>query len=506
MTMPASTTYQQIIESALGQLQPQHHKVVELEVDGIRTQAGSPVWPKRGAKVSLRMIDRAVERSSPEETEDTTLLQLGVTKGSGGVDYGPHVSDRWCASGQPSSTFDEPNQKMPLTIDDKISTSSQFIHIQCDIALRAWQYLQGLTLPPFIDEKCLDEWHETTHQAFQDIKHWEGDTPIGLRFYIDGSSHFDEDKNIRVGAAATILIVDTFRGEQFGGMQGRHVSLPATSPLSETWALLQAVLWAISFLNCSDCPAGLPITFFGDATGPGFFAQGQWVPKAHKTFVDGCRNLILWIQQRTGANCMWAHVKAHSGNPWNEAVDTLAKAICMGQIQTPHCEDLWNEVAQGDQSWTWSWFWFFGQVRWSTDEALQFCNTDLLMRLPPIGINHAQSLRICDFDKICPDRDIGQDIDGSFAKLRVASITTSYHSSQALMIRLEQATTFLLEWKRSPGSAARKPLMSLDYKKHAIELTTTSRLRSTMYYLELRQQDVLEGRSVGLPRMHLGSK
>lgn len=203
---------------------------------------------------------------------------------------------------------------------------------------------------------------------------------------------------------------------------------------------------------------------------------------------------------------MWAHVKAHSGNPWNEAVDTLAKAICMGQIQTPHCEDLWNEVAQGDQSWTWSWFWFFEQVRWSTDEALQFCNTDLLMRLPPIGINHAQSLRICDFDKICPDRDIGQDIDGSFAKLRVASITTSYHSSQALMIRLEQATTFLLEWKRSPGSAARKPLMSLDYKKHAIELTTTSRLRSTMYYLELRQQDVLEGRSVGLPRMHLGSK
>ena len=422
MTMPASTTYQQIIETALRQLQPQHNKVVDLEVDGIRIQAGSPVWMKRGAKVSLRIVDRVVEQSSPEETEDTTLLQLGVTKGSGGVDYGPHVSDRWCANSQPSSTFDEPNQKMPLTIDDKISTSSQFIHIQCDTAFRAWQCLQGLTLPPFLDEKCLDEWHETTHQAFQDIKHWEGDTPIGLRFYIDGSSHFDEDQNIRVGAAATILIVDTFRGEQFGGMQGRHVPLPATSPLSETWALLQAVLWAISFLNCSDCPAGLPITFFGDATGPGFFAQGQWVPKAHKTVVDGCRNLILWIQQRTGANCMWAHVKAHSGNPWNEAVDTLAKAICMGQIQAPHCEDLWNEVAQGDQSWTWSWFWFFEQVRWSTDEALQFCNTDLILRLPPIGINHAQALRICDFDKSSQDRGKGQDSDGSFAKLRVASI------------------------------------------------------------------------------------
>ena len=108
MTMPASTTYQQIIETALRRLQPQHNKVVDLEVDGIRIQAGSPVWMKRGAKVSLRIVDRAVEQSSPEETEDTTLLQLGVTKGSGGVDYGPHVSDRWCANGQPSSTFENP--------------------------------------------------------------------------------------------------------------------------------------------------------------------------------------------------------------------------------------------------------------------------------------------------------------------------------------------------------------------------------------------------------------
>ena len=422
MTLPASTTYHQIIEAALSQLQPQHYKVVVLEVDGTRIHAGSTVWMKRGAKLSLRIADREKEQSSAEETDDTTLLQLGVTKGSGGVDYGPHVSDRWCANGQLSSAFDEPKQKMPLTIDDKISPSNQFIHIQCDVAFRAWQHLQDFTLPPFLDEKCLDEWHETTHQAFQDMKHWEGDTPIGLRFYIDGSSHFDKEQNIRVGAAATILIVDTLCGEQFGGMQGRHVSLPATSPLSETWALLQAVLWAISFLNCSGCSVGLPITFFGDATGPGFFAQGQWVPKAHKTFVDGCRNLILWIQQRSGAQCMWAHVKAHSGNPWKEAVDTLAKAICMGQIQAPHCADLWNEVAQGDQSWTWSWLWFFEQVRWSTDEALQFCNTDLLMQLPSTGINHAQSLRICDFDKNCTKQDTGQDTEGSFTKLRVASI------------------------------------------------------------------------------------
>lgn len=66
---------------------------------------------------------------------------------------------------------------------------------------------------------------------------------------MDGSSRFDHDAGHRVGAAATLLLIDTAFGEQSGGLQGRSVPLPATSPLAESWALLQAILWAISFLN-----------------------------------------------------------------------------------------------------------------------------------------------------------------------------------------------------------------------------------------------------------------
>lgn len=168
---------------------------------------------------------------------------------------------------------------------------------------------------------------------------------------------------------------------------------------------------------------GITIDFFGDATGPGYFAQGLWTPTAHKPIVDGCRDLLYWIHERIGQPCSWHHVKAHSGNPWNEAVDTVAKLICDGNLQAPQCEDLWNEVTQnGTQNWTWSWLWFFERIKHESDTNLQFCNTDLLLRLPPHDSDALRSLSFCKFDGVPPQHCQHDDSVGAFVKLKLASI------------------------------------------------------------------------------------
>ena len=240
---------------------------------------------------------------------------------------------------------------------------------------------------------------------------------------MDGSSRFDQEAGHRFGAAATVLLIDAVVGERLGGFQGRTVPLPATSPLAETWALLQAILWANSFLNQCGCPHGITITFYGDAIGPGHFAQGLWIPSAHKPIANGCRDLILWLQERTGYPCNWQHVKAHTGDPWNEAVDTVAKIICDGQLQAPDCEDLWQEVTQnGTRNWTWSWLWFLERTKWYTDPNLQFCNTDLLLRLPHHDPEALRALSFCNRDDQHQHAKLTCASDGEFANLKMVSI------------------------------------------------------------------------------------
>lgn len=89
-------------------------------------------------------------------------------------------------------------------------------------------------LPAFLDESCTNDWHPATQAALDAIPRWDGEYPLGLRFYMDGSSRFDQEAGHRFGAAATVLLIDTVVGERLGGFQGRTVPLPATSPLAET--------------------------------------------------------------------------------------------------------------------------------------------------------------------------------------------------------------------------------------------------------------------------------
>ena len=351
-----------------------------------------------------RSPGRHTDQGSEEESLSLLQLQAVSIPHAKRVEQGrakqcqrPHVSDLWGAN----DTVSAPPPQV-LTLDDKIGRPRDYVHIQCSEAMRSWQQFQALHLPPFLGRDCVAEWHTSTAMEWPTIADWNGEHPTGFRFYLDGSSIYDSDQGTRTGAAATVLLVDTPLGERFGGIQGRLVPLPSTSPLAEMWALLQAVLWAISLTN--QYPWVTDIALFGDATGPGHFAQGDWTPKVHQKFANACRDLIYWIQERSGASCQWFHVAAHTGHPWNEAADTIAAAIAKQELEAPTCEDLWNELSHNDtRSWTWSWFWFFEKVQAHQDPGLRLCNQDLLLRLPHHEQCNTQQLRLsqdlCEYGK-----------------------------------------------------------------------------------------------------------
>lgn len=51
-------------------------------------------------------------------------------------------------------------------------------------------------LPAFLDESCTNDWHPATQAALDAIPRWDGEYPLGLRFYMDGSSRFDQEAGI----------------------------------------------------------------------------------------------------------------------------------------------------------------------------------------------------------------------------------------------------------------------------------------------------------------------
>ena len=344
-------------------------------------EADQEVHQEVGSSQPSRSRSRSRQR---HEADSHSLLQMSskkrtraVTPEEGGSEKDqPHVFDRWCAGSSSNSVSPQ-----VITLEDKIGLPRHFVHIQCAEATQMRIQMSSFVLPPFLDRFCVDEWHSATSQAWHLTPNWDGEPPIGLRFYMDGSSHYDAERSERIGAAATILLVETEYGIRFGGIQGRSIPQPATSPLAESWALLQALLWAVSLLNQFG-EVG-PIGLFGDATGPGNFLRGEWTPVAHRPVVDACRDFMFWIQERTGFECQWHHVAAHTGHPWNEAADTVAKAIADGILPAPHCQDLWNEISHySTVQWTWSWLWFLEKISGSSCASLKLCNQDLILQLP----------------------------------------------------------------------------------------------------------------------------
>ena len=92
---------------------------------------------------------------------------------------------------------------------------------------------------------------------------------------------------------------------------------------------LSAIWWAMYILRgrlseiFMDEDETFEITIYGDSEYAGKMANGTWKPKENKGLVAEVRK--LWeLSQLNGFNLVWAHVRAHQGNYYNELADKLA--------------------------------------------------------------------------------------------------------------------------------------------------------------------------------------
>ena len=180
---------------------------------------------------------------------------------------------------------------------------------------------------------------DTTNLALGQLEPIGDARPTMFHFYTDGSKIRDSP----VGAAV-VLIIETAAGQHYGGCLYKTLFKGTTSHAGEDGAIIWALLWAVHLStehwnNYGNLP--LSFHFHFDSTSAGYVAAGYWrsPPTNDQRIVK--RSLAQLLQVRHGfAHLHWEHVKAHTGHPWNEAVDALAKHAT--QQPLPVAESIWE--------------------------------------------------------------------------------------------------------------------------------------------------------------------
>lgn len=103
--------------------------------------------------------------------------------------------------------------------------------------------------------------------------------------------------------------------------------------------VLIAVLWAQQLCEQFACQSPT-IAFFFDCLVAGYTANGTWRIQAHEALQTATRSLVQWLERRYHVTCLWQHVFAHNGHPWNEAADAVTWAVVSHWIDAPAVDPL----------------------------------------------------------------------------------------------------------------------------------------------------------------------
>ena len=153
---------------------------------------------------------------------------------------------------------------------------------------------------------------------------------IGI--YVDGSAP------INVASATNpagwgVVIVEDPKNHEGGEILASYAGPVITDPDeishlgaevgSNNTAELSAIWWGLYIMRALSLLGDVEVTIYGDSEYAGKMANGSWKPKENKELVRNVKG--MW--QTTLLNCnslVWAHVRAHQGNYYNEMADELA--------------------------------------------------------------------------------------------------------------------------------------------------------------------------------------
>ena len=333
-----------------------------LSVSDFDEDPQSPIEPDGEPDVcSMMQIASRFPQAKVLSSEKTDMHLRAFTAGSGETPVSwTHVTDRWCSpQGSPSDparASDATNlhgwqystQDGPAPRKFQISLAAHVEPESCaqqtrnfDLPLKIADiagFLTAWTNAPLATVRDLPstvELHESTKTTLNGQSKEAGATV--LHIFTDGSA--------ADGIMAWSFVVVATNSENYRsatactccGYACGHVE---TSPSLPTWkgaertnayaaeteALINAQWWALTHdLKC-------PIHFHFDALSAGNAASGSWGYDSTHKVCTVSRVLAQCLTVCSGFEIRYHHVKAHSGDPWNEFADTLANGCREGTI------------------------------------------------------------------------------------------------------------------------------------------------------------------------------
>ena len=277
----------------------------------------------------------------------------------------------------------------PHAVASRTSTDCPVLHLDellpmpfVDKSLAMTQELWETLRNPWPEHATFDTWdfldllpdlQPQFRSVLQDVPVWQGEPVNQVSIFVDGSSYSNRHEPNNAMAAWALAVVyecqvngapHRFRcashhrlseaiedSESFLGIgEFCHDSL-SSEAVSMAWALV----WILqSGLNCQ-------FEVFYDNCTIGQFVAGQaqwrctWEYQPLKRVLSALRSAL----HVSGIDVKFSHVKSHTGSPWNELVDSVAKSSVKGilpeldlpckvatALRNPRIGYLWMEVAQ----------------------------------------------------------------------------------------------------------------------------------------------------------------
>ena len=209
-----------------------------------------------------------------------------------------------------------------------------------------------------LDHFCVDflhmpEVHTATKTLLVSLPVWDQHTrPCEVRLHVDGSF---VERSLQA-AWAVIATIKVQGAWHWGGWMSDRLHSPGSrrhcgqsesnAHTAEMVALLHALATAVTI-------PGVPCTIYYDSTSAGTIAAGTAVSHKQCLLAHAMINLHH-IAQTLTSGLSFEHVRSHTGDPLNEAADTVAKAAAKRNIcNNPHGEDFSTAVCSGALDWLW---------------------------------------------------------------------------------------------------------------------------------------------------------
>ena len=229
----------------------------------------------------------------------------------------------------PDEDQNAPVVPVTLCLDDLVA-QSQFTYIDCQrpLFLRQ-QVLQFATMGVEWTWQHL-WWHHTTYHYLWNLPPFHGEPVEGVSVYVDGSA----SRQKSCAAAGAVMLLHTVHGLRWGGFIAAPCIGSPTAPRAEATALLMALLWLHNVSN--DLQLQYPwLEIAYDCEHTAHIAQGRQAASHNRDIHIVLRSMVQWLELRLGCQLHWTHVQGHSGDPWNEAADTVCRhAVTTGSHST----------------------------------------------------------------------------------------------------------------------------------------------------------------------------